>query len=957
MKFKKIIYNLTAISSLLLTTNSQAQLTWTGTNNTGMTTGGYFTCADGYNCTSANDYILSINSGLINLNGVGLSSSYAKLEINNEIKNSSFFGYGINFSGTNYINIVNNLNGILASGTYSINIGTGSVLNGNIINYGTITGAMTNLSHAAILIGGTYYGDIKNYGIIRGNNTVSNISHIAIGGSGSYADTFFEGDIINGTADNSIDNSNILIYGSTGIALTKANTNIYNYAKIEADYTSGIDIASFSILSNVNIVNGSANGLSDNTKAIISNTGRGHGVSIYNVAGSIINYGTITTLGSTGISMDHLIKSSNDYIILNAQNALISGPNGIVVTNNYGAISGNFENSGTIIGTGTGIGGGEGVGIYFSRVKVIANDFNIINNNSGVISAKNYGIYIMGETTINGSILNSGIIKSDELYAIYMQTEITKPAPVMNGNIINNKDIIGFKKAIYFDASAIFAGAIVNNATGTISGSEHSIYNLNTANSINYQGNGTLTGAIHSDGGWVFSNMTATQAMLTKFNAANGANGIKYSNKGGDTQLNLSYTSVDMDHAKIISNIGDLTLGDSTYGNIKLNLTLNNWYMEDGSYLLASSNTQVFGNYISLYNNGVILDMSYYTLRYENGNKELWLDAVNLPDVPPAPSGEVDKINSSSMSSSGLAGARRVGRVIFENQMTDLVANNLKKDLRLAYAQNSRNITYDAYLNDAYKNKKNGFWLQYYNGSEEYAAQGNVSKFTNDYQGFVLGYDRQVGRAVLGVALSYSGDDGKSVDYKSSSKTVGGNIYGGYSYGKWFALGNFGYLNSKIDTDIYTLTQTPDQSGYVLSAEGIVGRMFMVQNFIFDLYGKYDYAYTNIEKETSVSNVLSLGGDLKYAFKLGNNAKILPTLFYEIGYELSDNLEKTFEVSQQTGIVMMENYYDLGDLTQRFGAKINYVTKNGSTVGLGFEMDVRENYESQEFRIDLGYRF
>ncbi len=85
--------------------------------------------------------------------------------------------------------------------------------------------------------------------------------------------------------------------------------------------------------------------------------------------------------------------------------------------------------------------------------------------------------------------------------------------------------------------------------------------------------------------------------------------------------------------------------------------------------------------------------------------------------------------------------------------------------------------------------------------------------------------------------------------------------------------------------------------------------------------------------------------------------KIVSTVFYEIGYELSDSSVKVFEIDALNNAQMIDSEYDLGDLINRYGVRFNYVFKNATTIFIGYEGQMKDNYSNNEFRIGGTYKF
>ncbi|MDR1691421.1 MAG: hypothetical protein LBR35_01100, partial [Rickettsiales bacterium] len=287
---------------------------------------------------------------------------------------------------------------------------------------------------------------------------------------------------------------------------------------------------------------------------------------------------------------------ANDYATLTTNNDVTGTTNAIDISGtNYL----NIVNSATISGTARGI-------------SINGDSGNIAIDNSGTISgtgAMSDAVFISGNYTFN--LTNTGTLTSAH-NALGISSNET-----VNFTIINSNLIEGSTNGILIEGDAAFTGYIQNNAGATISGGTYAIQNTNLLYRVMYTGNGTLVGDLYSDGGFTFYGMTRAP-----INNVYGEGGVTYDGTLGAVTLNLAYTSADMTTAKIISNIGNLTLN-----TVSLNLT---GTLTTGSYLLASSNAQVSYNNLTLLNNGSAFNLTDYTtsLRYANNNTQLWLDYI-----------------------------------------------------------------------------------------------------------------------------------------------------------------------------------------------------------------------------------------------------------------------------------------------------------------------------------------
>ena len=142
--------------------------------------------------------------------------------------------------------------------------------------------------------------------------------------------------------------------------------------------------------------------------------------------------------------------------------------------------------------------------------------------------------------------------------------------------------------------------------------------------------------------------------------------------------------------------------------------------------------------------------------------------------------------------------------------------------------------------------------------------------------------------------------------------------------------------------------------GYLYFGTASAGRMFMTPNFTGHLYGKFDYLYGDFSKDENYqAMVASIGTDLKYSFQLNNaGLRLMPSIYYEIGYDFSDDAS-IYAMGSNT--VLGE--YNLGDIVQRYGAKVGLINGMGTKVNVGAEMIHQDNYRNVEFRVEALFKF
>lgn len=243
-------------------------------------------------------------------------------------------------------------------------------------------------------------------------------------------------------------------------------------------------------------------------------------------AGSISNAGTIT---STGDGINLAVGSGLSGNLVNS--GTITAPGGLGIFGSNTTIAGNIINSGNIES------GNMGLEIYTSTSGAIINGGDIDANSHGIyvysstangnienqegatISSPGYGILVHATSTVNGSIINDGVIRTTGVRAIRIVNNSTITGSIinrgtiintynnstgsaintsggvmLNGAIVNSGDISGYS-GIFLEAGTSVAGGIQNQAGGTITGTLNSI-NVGGANTTTVTNAGVLEGGV-----------------------------------------------------------------------------------------------------------------------------------------------------------------------------------------------------------------------------------------------------------------------------------------------------------------------------------------------------------------------------------------------------------------------------------------------------------------------------
>ncbi|MDR1691397.1 MAG: hypothetical protein LBR35_00980, partial [Rickettsiales bacterium] len=190
--------------------------------------------------------------------------------------------------------------------------------------------------------------------------------------------------------------------------------------------------------------------------------------------------------------------------------------------------------------------------------------------------------------------------------------------------------------------------------------------------------------------------------------------------------------------------------------------------------------------------------------------------------------------------------------------------------------------------------------------------------------------------------------------YKTKTNAYKGSIYAGYSRAKWFGLANLDYSYATLDTD--SIFNSTSENANIFTAHALAGRMITYKTFAASIYGKYDFTNVDLEIETSNENRASLGLALNYGYQLKGKDKFIPNFYYEIGYDFS-GASNVYEMRTDGSVVKFDEEYDMGNLMHKIGLRLTYMTRKGSSVSAGFESNIRDNYKSNEIRLNGTYKF
>lgn len=564
----------------------------------------------GGNINSTNGSAIEVSSGtvvgnILNTVGSTISAAYSGIEL-----------YQASVTG----NVINSgLIDLNANNTVGIGLLSGTTVDGDITNNGTI-----NATQAGIyLTASTLAGNVINNGVINGNihgvviatgssingaltnsGTISVQQDRAIGVSGSF---ITQGITNTGTIniqDGSADEA--AIYLRAGAVVSGG---IYN---LQTGTTGGVILAqgSASNLAGIYIESSTLNGGIVNTGTIFGESGSeaAYGIAVLNggiLNDGITNHGTIKALG-TGSSPAAITISSatinggitNTGLIYGGEfGAGSGGSTGYGIFIYSGTLNGGIVNSGTIFGANDGINVYNGTlsgGITNSGTIIGGHDGIYMTNgilgggitNSGTIDGGHDGISLnYSSSTVSGDIVNSGIIHGVSR-GIYF-SEAT-----LSGAINNSGRIIGDSGSGIYLSSGTITNGITNS--GTISGANYAIYASGTATLPNLDITGTnskLLGdvnAVNTDvtikNGAIFGNTNAFD--VKTFTVENGA--VFNFNTGPHTASGLSTSGVKV--ANGFFNSGIVSVGTSTP-----TITGNYTQSTGGTFQFGFTNASTYG--------------------------------------------------------------------------------------------------------------------------------------------------------------------------------------------------------------------------------------------------------------------------------------------------------------------------------------------------------------------------
>jgi hypothetical protein len=768
--------------------------------------------------------------------------------------------------------------------------------------------------------------------------------------------------------------------------------NIINQGLIQG-YNNGIIFNSGSIIAaNAQLVNyGTIQG--SNSALQISQSS--------NLNGTILNYGLIEG-GAYGIIISSsTANAGSNSDIVNQQGGTVAGRYGIYITDstfignivNDGVIEGEIDAitvNGSIVTADKGLVGngklmGERSGLRISNSQWQGN-----LDLGGEIDAGQYGVWIGNNSSIIGVIDNFGLISSENTGIYIDNATLDLQAPFRNSGTVSGSDY-----GIWMDNTQLVNKLVINNDGGKITSSGIAVYlgsGLSNQEFDIHNENGTIMGGTYSvsfeesgavsNSNQILNYYSSQSSVLRGKINMGGTSDHDVFNMSSGYATNLQVINVEEVNLSPTSASDRLVL-DNRYGSF-LDLTnMPNFVNENGPLVINVENNAQTDPNDEFWKRQVNIKFDTVNTNLKVGDKILvassnsgltingefgWDLGLNklfgeyqqigndLYFVITKAYYEVRKANTNSFALIGQT--RRLDDIIQKNQMVDLYMNKMRGDLTVDFAQN-KNVMYDFYVNQLYKVRKSGLWVEYYQGNENYKKQGLVKKYDNDFKGVVVGYDRNIDKGIFGIALSYSKDNGDTFnEYSAVIDAYKGTLYGSYDFGPVFVIGNIGYSYADLDMDVVGTFDDYSEKGSVYFGSFVAGTMITKNTFAATLYSKLDVAYADTDYEEKTESQLgSLGIDLKYGYKFMSREKLIPSIYYEYGYEFSDSYLSFVNISHDNGYLQADYDYDLGKSVQKVGLRLNFMGRYGDSLAVTVEQNWREGMDAQEVRFNGTYKF
>ena len=233
-----------------------------------------------------------------------------------------------------------------------------------------------------------------------------------------------------------------------------------------------------------------------------------------------------------------------------------------------------------------------------------------------------------------------------------------------------------------------------------------------------------------------------------------------------------------------------------------------------------------------------------------------------------------------------------------------------------------------------------------------HAHKSGDNAFKADIYGGVIGLDGKPSDEVtLGIALSYSKTDGEAERTGAKADTYAGYLYGKYEQGRWAYNLAAGYGVSRFDID-----NTPEFNIRFANVQGyadyVLGNGFTAEGglrYVFAHQDEYTAGTTRFKAKDTDTLTGVLGGRYTYNVRDFGIQMNLAAIYDFI----SD--KSAFRATSQGASMYVD-----GERLHRFGgeAGIAATVRSGLwTFELGYDAQVRKDYNDQTVSLKAGYRF
>lgn len=245
--------------------------------------------------------------------------------------------------------------------------------------------------------------------------------------------------------------------------------------------------------------------------------------------------------------------------------------------------------------------------------------------------------------------------------------------------------------------------------------------------------------------------------------------------------------------------------------------------------------------------------------------------------------------------------------------------------------------------------KETGLWGK---ALYTHAHKSGDNAFKADIYGGVIGLDGKPSDEVtLGIALSYSKTDGEAERTGAKADTYAGYLYGKYEQGRWAYNLAAGYGVSRFDID-----NTPEFNIRFANVQGyadyVLGNGFTAEGglrYVFAHQDEYTAGTTRFKAKDTDTLTGVLGG--RYAYD---------TRRFGIQMNLAAIYDFVSDKSAFRATGCGASLYVNGERLHRFGgeAGISATLKaNAWTFELGYDTQIRKDYNDQTVNLKAGYRF